>query len=104
MFSDLTLATYAYGGEGTSSGPGGLSGSAYGGLVFNLQDTSAYNGPFGSAGFTVSILDTGITAFYFWDSTQQPLAPGVTQGLAVGYAPGAQASIWGSSTVYTTIP
>jgi hypothetical protein len=103
MFSDLTHQSYIYAGQGVSAGVGG-SASAYGGIVFNIKNTGTYKGPFGTAGITVSIADKGITAFYFWDSTKQPLAPGVTQGLAVGYAPGAQASIWGSSTVYTGFP
>jgi len=100
MFSDLTRATYIYGGQGSSVGIG-ASGVAYVGVIFNLSDPDYYAGPFGSAGFTISLADVGLTAFYFWDTSSAPLSGGTTQGLAVGYAPGAQVSMWSSSTMYS---
>jgi hypothetical protein len=100
MLDDGTRATFQYVGEGSAAGAG-ASASAYGGVVFNLDDPDNYSGPFGSVGITFSIGDVGITAFYFWDSSKSPLSSGTTQGFAVGYAPGAQLSAWGASTVYT---
>jgi hypothetical protein len=102
MLSNGNRAVFSYGGEGGSHGAG-ASGSAYGGMVFNLKDPDNYLGPFGSGGFTISVLDVGITASYFWDDSKNPFSPGTTQGLAVGYAPGAQASVWWSSTSYSEI-
>jgi hypothetical protein len=100
MFTDGTRAVFSYGGEGGSAGLG-ASGAAYGGVVFNLSDPDNYVGPFGSGGLTISVLDAGVTASYFWDSSKAPFSAGTTQGLAVGYAPGAQASVWWSTTSYS---
>ena len=92
-------ATYLYAGQGNSMGLG-ASASAYGGLVFNLEDTESYEGPFGAVGVTISILEIGITASYFWDDSKAPLSPDTTQGFSIGYAPGAQASGWWANTLY----
>jgi len=100
MFSNGTRATFVYAGQGGSAGLG-ASGSGYVGIVFNLDDPENYNGPFASAGITISVFDVVGTASYFWDDTKSPLSSGTTQGFAVGYAPGAQASLWWSSTIYT---
>jgi len=102
MFSDATRAVFEYEGQGSSVGAG-ASAEAYLGAVFNLGDKESYGGPFGAEGFTISIGDVGLTAFYFHDSSKLPLTPGATQGIAVGYAPGAQASVFWASTVYQMI-
>jgi hypothetical protein len=102
LFENGKRAVFTYGGEGSSVGLG-ASGAAYGGIVFNIKDPDAYVGPLGSAGVTLSVLDVGVTVSYFWDSSEAPLSPSITQGVAVGYAPGAQASVWWSSTTYSEI-
>ena len=100
LFANAKRATFIYGGQGSSYG-GGASAAAYGGLILNLKDPDDYKGPFGTAGFTVSILEKGVTVFYFWDSSKSPLSPRTTQGIGGGYAPGAQASVWWASTIYS---
>lgn len=102
MTSDGALAFYGYGGDGYSAGLG-ANGSVYIGAVFNLNNPDSYIGQFGAAGVAVSVFTEGVTLFYFWDSTQAPLEPGVTQGIAVGWAPGAGASVWSSITNYVEI-
>ena len=83
-----------------STGIGG-SLSAYLGFVFNLEDLEDYEGHFAVIGFTYSVGNAGVTGFYFWNpTTDRPLTPGNTQGFGIGYAPGAQASIWYENVFY----
>jgi RHS repeat-associated protein len=99
IFPDLSRATYNYGGQGGSYGLG-ANASTYFGVVLNIKNPESYIGPFGSAGLTISGAEVGLTAFYFWDSSKAPLSPGSTQGIAVGYAPGAHASVRWANTIY----
>jgi hypothetical protein len=100
MTSDGALAVYGYSGEGQSPGIGGANAAAYVGVVANLEDADAYAGHFAAAGFTVSFLEEGVTGFYFWSPSADPFSPYATQGLVVGWAPGAEASLWTSNTYY----
>jgi len=102
FLDDHTRAVYDYLGQGGSYGEG-ASGAAYGGIVYNVEEPEDYAGPFGSGGITMSVLDLGFTAGYFWDTKNDPFTPGNTQGWFLGYAPGAQASVWWSTTWYELI-
>jgi len=99
IFKDKTRATYNYGGQGSAAGAG-ASAAAYFGLAANVKSPEDYRGISASVGLTVSVLDVGLTASYFWNGDYAPLTPGVVQGFQLGYAPGAQASIWWSSVIY----
>jgi hypothetical protein len=92
--------TYNYAGQGNAWGEGASVSAPYVGVVFNIKDASDYEENFASAGFTVSIADLGVTASYFWSPSEGPLTPGNVQGFAVGYAPGAQLSLWSAVTYY----
>jgi hypothetical protein len=99
ILKDKTRATYHYGGQGNAAGVG-ASAAAYFGLAANVKSPEDYRGLSASVGLTVSVLDVGLTASYFWNSDYAPLTPGVVQGFQLGYAPGAQASIWYSIVMY----
>ncbi|RMG20637.1 MAG: hypothetical protein D6732_28560 [Methanobacteriota archaeon] len=99
MLDDGTRATYDYLGEGSSVGAG-ANASAYLGVIANLETPDQYKGVATAVGATVSVGDVGLTVGYFWDSSKPPLTPGNVQGIMVGYAPGASASVWNSISVY----
>jgi hypothetical protein len=92
-------ATYDYIGEGSSIG-GGASTTVYIGYVSNITDASEYAGPFASIGLTFSYGSIGGTVSYFWDSSSSIFSPDAVHGFYIGYSPGAQASIWWSTTTY----
>jgi hypothetical protein len=92
-------ASYDYVGEGSSIGAGGST-TVYLGYVSNIDDTTQYTGPFASIGFTFSYGTIGISVSYFWDSSVPMFTPDAVQGFSLGYSPGAQASVWWSSTTY----
>jgi hypothetical protein len=98
LIDDLTRATYTYGGQGGSILDGG-SATAYVGLAVNVENPEDFQGHTASVGMTISILHGG-TISYFWDSRSGPFSPGTVKGITAGYSPGAQASIWWSSTLY----
>lgn len=100
ILKKMTRATYHYGGTGSANGAG-ASGTAYFGLASNVNSPEDYRGISASMGFTVSIWDVGITGAYFWNGDYAPLTPGVVQGFQLGYAPGAQMSLWWSNVMYT---
>jgi RHS repeat-associated protein len=93
-------ALYHYAGTGAGFGQGG-SGAVYGGIVFNVNDASDYEGPFQTVGINGSVGAYGLTVFYFYDAYKDPREdPDVVQGFAIGWAPGGQLSVWGSVTDY----
>jgi hypothetical protein len=92
-------ATYNYYGHGASAGSGG-SASVYGGVLVNVRTPEDYQGLTSAAGATVSVLGYGVTAGYFWNGMGSPFDIGSPKGYFLGYAPGAQLSIWKSSVYY----
>jgi RHS repeat-associated protein len=100
MMHRLTRANYTYGGQGETAGIGGDY-TVYGGIVFNLKKPEDYTGPFASVGFTFALADIGVTVSYFWDSRKGPFSSGTTQGYTVGYAQGANLSLWWTTTDYS---
>jgi hypothetical protein len=99
ILDDGSRATFDYLGEGSSIGAG-ANATAYFGVVANLETPDQYKGVAASAGATVSLGEVGITVGYFWDSSKPPLTSGNVQGVMIGYAPGAGASVWNSTSVY----
>lgn len=99
VLKDRTRATYDYVGQGSANG-GGASAAAYFGLAANVHSPEDYRGVSASTGFTISIFEVGIMGSYFWNGDYAPLSPGVVQGFQLGYAPGAQVSIWWSNVMY----
>jgi hypothetical protein len=99
---DGTYATYTYGGEGNAVGVGG-SITSYGGIFINVNTPNDYFGISASVGLTASCGDVGISMAYVWNSENPPLYPGNVQRIIIGWAPGAQLSVWKSLTNYQRV-
>ena len=95
-------AGFAYHGLGATHGTG-ASGNLYIGLVGPIQRVEDYAGENITVGVTFSVGGAGVTAFYFWDASGGPFTPGNMKGGVLGWAPGAQLSVWGSYAYYHQI-
>lgn len=93
---------FGYHGPGVSQGASATV-SAYIGLVWNLPKNSDYLGDFESVNATAAAGHGG-SFTYFWAPGDEPIAgaftSGNTKGFAVGYAPGAGASVSYNQTEY----
>ena len=81
-----------YGGGGPSKGVGG-SGSAYAGVILNVDPSFQVSGDYISYQATFSVPGGGISIVNTIPAGNLPLAPDVPQSVTIGYAPGARASL-----------
>jgi hypothetical protein len=80
-----------YGGGGPSKGVGG-SGSAYAGVILNVDPSFQVSGNYISYQATLSVPGGGISIVNTIPRGNLPLAPDVPQSVTIGYAPGARVS------------
>jgi hypothetical protein len=101
IFDTAEIAGYYFIGPAGVIGAGG-AGGPYLILAFNVDSSLEYTGVSNVITGTVAGGLAGITISYFWGG-DEPFTPDVTQGITIGWSPGAEVSISYAQLSYMVI-